>query len=116
MLNLWPVPPGYIGLTTGIGLKPQKRQPRTLLSSPFLLNWDPTRRPVDTKDALLAAIPSWIDDIVFERHEYPNGIQLAPPILEEWASKGRLVRRTVLTFNLDWQLAPAEDVTWPAPR
>jgi hypothetical protein len=112
VLNLWPIPPGHLQLTTGVGLKPQKRQPRKLLGTPALITIDAGLNHTNTHDALARAIASWIDDII-KHDEYPDGIRLAPPILEEWATKGRLVRRTVLTFNLKWQLASAEGVTWP---
>jgi hypothetical protein len=115
VLNLWPISPGTVGLTTGVGLKPEKRQPCKLLSTPSLLSFDPTQRRVDIEGALTQVIASWVDDVVVAHNEYPNGLLLAPPILEEWAPKGQLVRRTILTFNRDWQLPSAEGVTWPAP-
>jgi hypothetical protein len=52
---------------------------------------------------------------VIAHSELPRGLLLAPPILEEWAPKGQLLRRAILTFNLDWRLPSAEGVTWPAP-
>jgi hypothetical protein len=113
VLNLWPLAPGTIGLTTGVGEKPAKRQPRNTLSAPWLLGFDPTEQGVNTENALRNAISHWIDDVVFEHDEFPSGLRLAPPILEEWASKGRLVRRNVLTLEAQWQLPPAEGVTWP---
>jgi hypothetical protein len=115
ILNLWPIPPRAVGLTTGMGAKPQKRQPRKLLSTPALLSFDPTQRRLNSESALTQAIASWVHDVVVAHNEYPNGLLLAPPILEEWAPKGQLVRRAILTFELDWQLPPAEGVTWPAP-
>lgn len=112
VLNLWPIPLGQLHLTTGVGLKPQKRQPSKLLSTPALASFDPIQRGTNADDALARAIAGWIDDVL-EHGEYPSGVWLAPPILEEWAPKGQLVRRRVLTFRLDWQLAPAEGVLWP---
>lgn len=114
VLNLWPIPPGHLQLTTGIGVKPQKRQPRKLLSTPALTSFDPIQSRTNSDDALARAIASWIADVL-AHNEYPNGVRLAPPILEEWAPKGKLVQRRVLTFNVEWQLAPAEGVTWPPP-
>jgi len=104
-----------VGLTTGVGAKPEKRQPRKLLSTPSLLSFDPAQRRLNSESALAQAIASWVDDVVVAHSEFPRGLLLAPPILEEWAPKGRLLRRTILTFNLDWQLPSAEGVTWPAP-
>ncbi len=114
VLNLWPIPPGHLQLTSGVGLKPQKRQPRKLLSTPALLTFDASSSTTNSDDALRRAIASWIDDVL-AHDEYPGGVRLAPPILEEWAPKGRLLRRRVLTCDLDWQLAPDEGVTWPPP-
>jgi hypothetical protein len=112
VLNLWPISPGRLQLTTGVGLSPQKRQPRKVLGTPALLSFDASSSTTNSDDALVRAIASWVDDVL-AHDEYRGGLRLAPPILEEWASKGRLVRRRVLTFDLDWQLAPAEGVTWP---
>jgi len=115
ILNLWPVPPGAVGLTTGIEAKPEKRQPRNLLSTPSLVSFDPTQRHVNSESALSQAIASWVDDVVIAHSEYPDGLLLAPPILEEWAPKGRLLRRVVLSFDLDWQLPAADGIVWPVP-
>jgi hypothetical protein len=124
VLNLWPIVPGTVALTTGVAATPEQRQPPKLrdtdtpwqlLSTPWMSGFDPAQPGVNGEGALLSAVPRWIDDVVIEHNEFPDGVRLAPPILEEWAPKGHLVRRTVLTFDLDWQLPPAEDVTWPAP-
>lgn len=110
-LNLWPIPVGRVQLA-GIGGSPQKRQPRKLLGTPALVCFDGSSSTANAQDALAQAIASWVDDLL-AHDDHPGGLRLAPPILEEWASKGRLVRRRVLTFDLDWQLAPAEGVAWP---
>jgi len=115
VLNLWPIPPVIVGLTTGIGAKPEKRQPRKLLSTPSLVTFDPTQRHVNSESALAQAIAGWVDDVVIAHREYPDGLLLAPPILEEWAPKGRLLRRSVLSFDLDWQLPAADGIAWPVP-
>ena len=86
-----------------------------MLSTPSLLSFDPAQRRLNSESALAQAIASWVDDVVVAHSEFPNGLVLAPPILEEWAPKGQLLRRAILTFNLDWQLPSAEGVTWPAP-
>ena len=121
VLNLWPIVPGTVRLTTGFAATPERRQPPKLrdtpwqlLSTPWLLGFDSAQPGVNSEGALLNATARWIDDVVIEHNEYPNGVRLAPPILEEWASKGRLVRRIILTFDLDWQLPPAEGIAWPA--
>ena len=122
VLNLWPIIPGAVGLTTGIAAKPERRQPPKLrdtpwqlLSTPWLLGFDPAQPGVNSEGALLKATARWIDDVVLKHDEYPDGVRLAPPILEEWASKGRLVRRAILTFDLGWPLPPADGITWPVP-
>jgi hypothetical protein len=112
-LNLWPCAPGSVRLTSGIGEKPAKRQPRQLLSTPALIGFDPSERYVSEEGALAQAIVNWVDDVVLEHDEYPRGVLLAPPILEDWEPKGRLVSRTIHTFGVDWQLPAAEDVIWP---
>ncbi len=112
VLNLWPIPPGQLQRTTGVGVKPQRRQPRKLLSTPAVLSFDPAQSATSSDDAFARAIAGWIVDVL-AHDEYPSGILLAPPLLEEWASNGRLVRRRVVTFDLDWQLAAAEELTWP---
>jgi hypothetical protein len=112
VLNLWPIAPGHLQLTTGVRVKPQRRQPRRLLGTPALLSFDAAQSATSADDALARAIASWLDDVI-AHDEYPRGILLAPPLLEEWASNGRLVRRRVVTFDLDWQLTAAEGLAWP---
>jgi hypothetical protein len=112
-LNLWPCAQGSVRLTNGIGEKPAKRQPRQLLSTPALVRFDPSERRVSNEGALAQAIVSWVDHAMLEHDEYPRGILFAPPLLEEWAPKGRLVSRTIHTFDVDWQLPAADDVIWP---
>jgi hypothetical protein len=109
-LNLWPTPPGQLQLTTGVGLKPENRQPRKLLSTPALVRFDPTMSVAD--DALAHVIASWVSEVIAE-NEYPSGLRLAPPILEEWARKGQLISRRVVTYDLEWDLPPAEGIAWP---
>jgi hypothetical protein len=108
VLNLWPIRPGHLQLATGIGMKAPRRQPRRLLGTPALISFD-AKSP--RSDALARAIASWLDDVI-EHGDYPGGFALAPPILEEWAPRGRLVSREVVTFGLAWQLEPPEGVTW----
>src|ERR1700676_4881171 len=40
VLNLWPIPPDRLQLTTGVGLKPSGRQPRKVLGTPALVSFD----------------------------------------------------------------------------
>jgi hypothetical protein len=115
VLNLWPCAPGCVKLTTGVGLRVAKRQPRQLLSTPALLRFDPRERRISNEGALGQAIVSWVEDVLIEHDEYPHGVRFAPPILEEWEPKGRLVRRTIPTFEVDWQLPAADGVIWPPP-
>jgi hypothetical protein len=115
VLNLWPISPGALKLASGVGVKPEKRQPRRLLSTPALLSFDPTQKHTTSTGALAQAIISWVDDAVVTHDEFPDGLALAPPILEEWAPKGQLLCRSILTFDLDWPLPEAEGLTWPPP-
>lgn len=112
VLNLWPIAPGQLQRTTGVGAKPPRRQPRKLLGTPALLSFDAAQSAASSDDALARAIASWLDDVI-AHDEYAGGFLLAPPLLEEWAPKGRLVRRRVVTFDLDWPLAAAEALAWP---
>ena len=112
-LNLWPIQPGRMGVTAGMGTTPEKRQPRALLGTPALVSFDPSDGHSTSESALAQAATSWLDDVL-GHGEHPAGVLLAPPILEEWASNGRLVRRRVETFGLDWPLASADHLTWPA--
>jgi hypothetical protein len=114
-LNLWPVPPDSVKLTDGVGTKPERRQPRKLLSTPALVHFDAQARQASGEEALARAIVSWIEGVVLPHDEFAGGVLLAPPLLEEWAAKGRLVRRSIITFDLDWQLPAAQGVTWPPP-
>lgn len=113
VLNLWPIPPGHLQLTTGVGGKPPKRQPRQLLATPALLSFDATASGTNADEALARATATWLEDAVIEHSEFPDGVRLAPPILEEWAPQGRLLRRSVLTFDIDWPIAAADGLTWP---
>jgi hypothetical protein len=112
ILNLWPISPGRLQLTTGVGAKPQKRQPQKLLGTPALACFDPLQSRTSADEALARTVASWVDDVL-AHEEFRGGLRLAPPILEEWASKGRLVSRRVLTFGLEWPLAAADGLTWP---
>jgi hypothetical protein len=101
-------------MASGVGVKPEKRQPRRLLGTPALLSFDPTQRHTTSTGALAKAIISWVDDVV-THDEFPNGFELSPPILEEWGRKGQLLRRSIMTFDLDWPLPAAEGLNWPPP-
>lgn len=114
-LNLWPIQPGRMGVTAGMGAKPEKRQPRALLGTPALVSFDPGDGHSTSEGALAQAVTNWLDDVL-GHGEHPAGVLLAPPILEEWAANGRLVRRRVVTFGLDWQLPSADHLTWPGSR
>jgi hypothetical protein len=37
-------------------------------------------------------------------------MRFAPPILEEWAARGRLLLREIIDFGLHWSLPPADGV------
>jgi hypothetical protein len=39
-----------------------------------------------------------------------QALRLAPPVLEPWATGGRLVSRAVVDFELEWSLPAADGV------
>lgn len=113
VLNLWPIPADKVGALIGRGASPEKRQPSKLLSAPGIAVFDPTTRRVSSEGALATLIGNWLDDVRVH-DDYPRGLELAPPLLEEWAPNGRIVSRRVVTFDLDWELPPPPDsVLWP---
>ena len=104
-LNLWPLPAGRVGRAAGLGGDVRKRQPKTILSAPGLTVFDPEKRPSDATTALAVVCATWLEDVGMTDFE---ALRLAPPVLETWATGGRLISRNVVDFGLDWSL-PAPD-------
>lgn len=105
-LNLWPLAAGRLGRAVGVGQDVRKRQPKRLLCTPALSAFDPSAGS-DPETALAVLCASWLDDVAMS--DFP-AVRLAPPVLEEWGSHGRLLSRVVVDFGLDWPLARAEGV------
>jgi hypothetical protein len=105
-LNLWPLPAGRVGQAAGLGADVRKRQPKKMLSAPGLTVFDPETRASDATTALAVVCATWLDDVGTTDFQ---AVRLAPPVLEAWATGGRLVSRAVVDFGLDWPL-PAADV------
>jgi hypothetical protein len=104
-LNLWPLPAGRVGRAAGLGGDVRKRQPKTMLSAPGLTVFDPEKRPSDATTALAVVCATWLEDVGMTDFQ---ALRLAPPVLETWATGGRLLSRAVVDFDLEWSL-PAAD-------
>ncbi len=106
-LNLWPLPAGRVGRAAGLGADVRKRQPKTMLCAPGLTVFDPEKRPSDATTALAVVCATWLEDVGMTDFE---ALRLAPPVLEAWATGGRLVSRVVVDFDLEWSLPAADGV------
>ncbi len=106
-LNLWPLPAGRVGRAAGLGGDVRKRQPKTMLSTPGLTVFDPEKRPSDATTALAVVCATWLEDVGTTDFE---ALRLAPPLLETWASGGRLLSRSAVDFGLEWSLPVADGV------
>jgi hypothetical protein len=53
---------------------------------------------------LAVVCAAWLEDVGTTDFQ---ALRLAPPVLEGWATGGRLVSREVVDFGLDWPLPPA---------
>jgi len=106
-LNLWPLPAGRVGRAAGLGGDVRKRQPKTMLSAPGLTVFDPEKRPSDATTALAVVCATWLEDVGMSDFQ---ALRLAPPVLETWASGGRLLSRSAMDFGLEWSLPVADGV------
>jgi len=102
-LNLWPMPAGRVGRAAGIAGDVRKRQPRQLLCTPGLAVFTPGK--LDAETVLAGTCAGWLEDVGTSTF---HGLRLAPPVLESWATGGRLLSREVVDFGLSWTL-PAPD-------
>jgi hypothetical protein len=106
-LNLWPLRAGRLGPAAGLGADVRKRLPKKVLCDPGLIVFNPEGRwALDERTALAAVCASWLEDVGMTDFQ---ALRLAPPVLEAWAPRGRLLSRAVVGFGLDWPL-PAADV------
>jgi hypothetical protein len=102
-LNLWPLPAGRVGRAAGLGGDVRKRQPKTMLSAPGLTVFDPEKRPSDATTALAVVCTTWLEDVGMSDFQ---ALRVAPPVLETWASGGRLLSRAVV----EWSLPAADGI------
>jgi hypothetical protein len=106
-LNLWPLPAGRLGHAAGLGADVRKRQPKRMLATPGLTVFDPEGGMSDATTALAVVCATWLEDVGMSDFD---ALRLAPPVLEAWATGGRLVSREVVNFGLDWPLPAADGV------
>ena len=106
-LNLWPLPAGRVGRAAGLGGDVRKRQPKKLLCTPGLTCFEPDRGGSDATTALAIVCSTWLEDV--GRTDF-QALRLAPPVLETWATGGRLLSRAVVDFGLEWSLPVADGV------
>ena len=103
-LNLWPLPAARLGRPSGVGEDPRKRQPKRMLCTPGLTTSSPESDGANAKTALAVVCATWMEDVAMTA--FP-ALHLAPPVLEQWGSHGRLLSRDVVDFDLPWSLPPA---------
>jgi hypothetical protein len=106
-LNLWPLQAGRVGRAAGLGGDVRKRQPKKMLCTPGLIVFDPEKPESDAMTGLAAVCATWLEDVGTTDFE---ALRLAPPVLETWATKGRLISREVVDFDLDWSLPTADGI------
>lgn len=106
-LNLWPVPAGPMGRAVGMGGDVGKRQPKKLLQTPAVIHFDPQKSSLDAETALAIVCTHWLEDSGMKKYE---ALRFAPPVLEAWATRGRLISREIVDFDLAWPLPPADGI------
>src|ERR1017187_29515 len=106
-LNLWPLPAGRVGRAAGLGADVRKRQPKKMLCAPGLTVFDPEKGTSDATTALAVVCATWLEDVGMTDFQ---ALRLAPPVLETWATGGRLVSTSVVDFGLNWSLPAADGI------
>jgi hypothetical protein len=106
-LNLWPLAAGRVGRAAGLGADVRKRQPKKLLCTPGLTRFEPDKGGSDATTALAVVCATWLEDVGMTDFQ---ALRLAPPVLEAWATGGRLLSRAVMDFGLEWSLPPADGI------
>jgi hypothetical protein len=106
-LNLWPLPAGRVGRAAGLGADVRKRQPKKLLCTPGLTRFEPDKGGSDATTALAVVCATWLEDVGVTDFQ---ALRLAPPVLETWATGGRLLSRAVVDFGLEWSLPVADGI------
>jgi len=105
-LNLWPLAAGRVGRAAGLGADVRKRQPKKLLCTPGLTRFEPDKGG-DATTALAVLCATWLEDVGMTDFQ---ALRLAPPVLETWATGGRLLSRAVVDFGLEWSLPAADGI------
>jgi hypothetical protein len=85
----------------------RKRQPKKMLSAPGLTVFDPEKTASDATTALAVVCATWLEDVGMSDFQ---ALLLAPPVLETWATGGRLRSRAVVDFDLEWSLPAADGI------
>jgi hypothetical protein len=71
------------------------------------LTWAAEKRPNDATTALAVVCATWLEDVGMSDFE---ALRLAPPVLEAWASGGRLLSRAAVDSGPEWSLPAADGV------
>jgi hypothetical protein len=71
------------------------------------LTWAAEKRPNDATTALAVVCATWLEDLGMSDFE---ALRLAPPVLETWASGGRLLSRAAVDSGPEWSLPAADGV------
>ncbi len=106
-LNLWPLAAGRVGRAAGIGGDVRKRQPKNALCTPGLTVFEPDEPEGGAMTGLAVVCATWLEDVGTTKFQ---ALRLAPPVLETWATGGRLISRVVVDFDLDWSLPAADGI------
>ena len=69
--------------------------------------FDPDEPESDAVTGLAVTCTTWLEDVGMTEFA---ALRLAPPVLEAWATGGRLISREVVDFGLDWPLPAADGV------
>jgi hypothetical protein len=56
---------------------------------------------------LVVVRATWLEDVGVADFQ---ALRLAPPVLETWATRGRLLSRAVVDFGLEWSLLAADGI------
>jgi hypothetical protein len=78
-----------------------------VLCTPGLTVFDPEKRGSDATTALAVVCATWLEDVGMSDFQ---ALRLAPPVLEIWATGGRLIARAVVDFDLAWSLPAADGI------
>ncbi len=86
---------------------PVSFRPSTGVEWPKLTVFDPEKCGSDATTALAVVCATWLEDVGMTDFQ---ALRLAPPVLETWATRGRLLSRAIVDFGLEWSLPAADGV------